>query len=44
MRFTMAFTILPPWMIRIGGIFDRTTAELYEMLDQYAYDYRFDST
>lgn len=36
-------TILPAWMIRIGGLFDRTTAELYEMLYQYAYDYRFDS-
>jgi nucleoside-diphosphate-sugar epimerase len=38
------YTILPPWMIRLGGLFDRTTAELYEMLYQYAYDYRFDST
>jgi len=36
--------ILPPWMIRLGGIFDRTTAELYEMLYQYEYDYLFDSS
>ena len=36
--------ILPAWMIRLGGYFDRTTAELYEMLYQYAYDYQFDST
>jgi nucleoside-diphosphate-sugar epimerase len=36
--------ILPPWMIRLGGLFDRTTAELYEMLYQYAFDYRFDSS
>jgi nucleoside-diphosphate-sugar epimerase len=35
---------LPSWMIRLGGLFDRTTAELYEMLYQYAYDYRFDSS
>jgi nucleoside-diphosphate-sugar epimerase len=36
--------LLPAWMIRLGGYFDRTTAELYEMLYQYAYDYQFDST
>jgi len=38
-----SFTILAPWMIRVGGLFDRVTAEVYEMLYQYAYDYRFDS-
>ena len=38
------YQILPPWMIRIGGLFDRTTAELYEMLYQYKYPYYFDST
>ncbi|HVS95996.1 MAG TPA: NAD-dependent epimerase/dehydratase family protein [Puia sp.] len=36
--------VLPAWMIRLGGLFDRTTAELHEMLYQYAYDYRFDSS
>ena len=36
--------ILPPWMIRLGGLFDKTTAELYEMLYQYEYDYLFDSS
>lgn len=36
--------ILPKWMIRLGGLFDRTTAELYEMLYQYEYDYLFDSS
>ena len=36
--------VLPSWMIRLGGLFDRTTAELHEMLYQYAYDYRFDSS
>lgn len=38
------YSILPSWMIRLGGLFDRTTAELHEMLYQYAYDYRFDSS
>jgi nucleoside-diphosphate-sugar epimerase len=38
------YKILPSWMIRFGGLFDRTTAELYEMLYQYAYDYQFDSS
>ncbi|HEY8967471.1 MAG TPA: NAD-dependent epimerase/dehydratase family protein [Puia sp.] len=36
--------VLPKWMIRVGGLFDRTTAELYEMLYQYEYDYLFDSS
>ncbi|HEY4208433.1 MAG TPA: NAD-dependent epimerase/dehydratase family protein, partial [Puia sp.] len=36
--------VLPKWMIRAGGLFDRTTAELYEMLYQYEYDYLFDSS
>ena len=38
------FKLLPSWMIRLGGLVDRTTSELYEMLYQYAYDYRFDSS
>jgi len=38
------YQILPPWMIRLGGLFDRTTSELYEMLYQYAHPYYFDST
>jgi nucleoside-diphosphate-sugar epimerase len=36
--------VLPKWMIRLGGLFDRTTAELHEMLYQYEYDYLFDSS
>jgi nucleoside-diphosphate-sugar epimerase len=36
--------ILSRWMIRLGGLFDKTTAELYEMLYQYEYDYLFDSS
>src|SRR6185437_13402576 len=38
------FSILSSWMVRLGGLFDRTTAELHEMLYQYAYDYHFDSS
>jgi nucleoside-diphosphate-sugar epimerase len=41
---TSRYTVLPKWMIRLGGWFDRTTGELYEMLYQYEYDYVFDST
>ena len=38
------YTVLPKWMIRLGGLFDKTTAELYEMLYQYESDYLFDSS
>jgi nucleoside-diphosphate-sugar epimerase len=38
------FTVLPKWMVRLGGFFDKTTSELYEMLYQYEYDYVFDSS
>lgn len=37
-------TVLPKWMIGLGGLFDRTTKELYEMLYQYEFDYSFDSS
>jgi len=36
--------VLPKWLFRVGGFFDKTTAELYEMLYQYQYDYLFDSS
>jgi nucleoside-diphosphate-sugar epimerase len=36
--------ILRKWMIRLGGLFDKTTAELYEMSYQYQFDYLFDSS
>jgi len=39
-----AITLLAPWMVRIGGWFDKTTSELLEMLYQYKYDYLFDSS
>ncbi len=38
------YTILSKWMIRLGGLFDSTTKELYQMLYQYEFDYRFDSS
>jgi nucleoside-diphosphate-sugar epimerase len=38
------YTVLKKWMIRMGGLFNRTLAELYEMLYQNEFDYHFDST
>jgi nucleoside-diphosphate-sugar epimerase len=38
------YMVLPKWMITLGGIFDRTTAEMQEMLYQYGSEYIFDST
>lgn len=38
------FSILQPWMIKAGGLFDKTVAELYEMIYQNKYPYHFDST
>jgi nucleoside-diphosphate-sugar epimerase len=38
------YSILPKWMIRLGGLFDKTTSELYEMLYQYEDEYLFDSS
>jgi nucleoside-diphosphate-sugar epimerase len=39
-----AHMVLPRWMVRLGGLFDKTTGELHEMLYQYEYDYLFDSS
>ena len=38
------YTILSKGMIRLAGLFDSTTKELYEMLYQYEFDYLFDSS
>jgi nucleoside-diphosphate-sugar epimerase len=38
------YTVLPKWMVRLGGLFDKTTSELHEMLYQYEADYLFDSS
>jgi nucleoside-diphosphate-sugar epimerase len=44
LRKTSKYMVLPKWMIRLGGVFDRTTAEMREMLYQYESEYLFDST
>lgn len=36
--------MIPTWMMRVGGFFDKTLAELVEMQYQQAYPYHFDST
>jgi nucleoside-diphosphate-sugar epimerase len=36
--------VLSKWLVRLVGIFDKTTSELYEMLYQYEFDYLFDSS
>ncbi len=36
--------VMPKWMIKVGGLYDSTIRELYEMLYQSEYDYVFDST
>jgi nucleoside-diphosphate-sugar epimerase len=38
------FRVLSKWLVRLVGIFDKTTSELYEMLYQYEFDYLFDSS
>ena len=38
------YTLLRKWMLGLGGIFDKTTAELTEMLYQYESPYLFDSS
>lgn len=38
------YSLLPKWKVRMGGLFDKTTSELYEMLYQYEDDYLFDSS
>ncbi len=38
------YFVLKKWMIKAGGLFDRTIYELYEMLYQNEFDYYFDST
>jgi nucleoside-diphosphate-sugar epimerase len=38
------YMLLPKWMIGLGGLFDKTTAELREMTYQYEFDYLFDSS
>ncbi|MDR3716640.1 MAG: NAD-dependent epimerase/dehydratase family protein [Puia sp.] len=44
MGVTSAFSVLPKWMLKLGGLFDKTIRESYEMLYQSEYDYLFDSS
>jgi nucleoside-diphosphate-sugar epimerase len=39
-----SYFVLSKWMIKMAGIFDKTIAELYEMLYQNEHEYHFDST
>ncbi len=36
--------VMPKWMIKLGGLYESTIKELYEMLYQSEFDYEFDST
>jgi nucleoside-diphosphate-sugar epimerase len=38
------FFILRKWMIGLGGLFNKTIRELYEMSYQYQFEYLFDSS
>jgi nucleoside-diphosphate-sugar epimerase len=38
------YTVLGKWLIGVGGMFDRTIRELYEMAYQNEFDYLFDSS
>jgi nucleoside-diphosphate-sugar epimerase len=37
-------SLLKPWMVRLGGLFNADISETAEMLYQYEREYRFDST
>jgi nucleoside-diphosphate-sugar epimerase len=39
-----SFGLLSKWMVRLAGLFDKTVAELYEMMYQNEFEYYFDST
>ena len=38
------YRVLPKWMVKMAGLFDKTAAESYEMLYQNEFDYLFDSS
>lgn len=38
------YNVLKKWMVKLGGLFDRTVFELHEMLYQNEMNYHFDST
>ncbi len=41
---TSKIMVMPKWMIKLGGFYDSTIKELYEMLYQSEFDYEFDSS
>lgn len=38
------YLVLRKWMVKLAGIFDKQTREVYEMLYQNKFDYEFDSS
>lgn len=44
MKRSPSFSTLPKWMLVVGGIFDKTIKESYEMLYQSEFPYLFDSS
>jgi nucleoside-diphosphate-sugar epimerase len=38
------YSVLNKWMVLLGGLFDKTIREIYEMLYQNEFEYYFDST
>ncbi len=38
------YTVMPKWMVRLGGLFNQQVREVYEMLYQNEYAYQFDSS
>ena len=38
------YSVLKKWMVKMGGLFNKTIAELYEMLYQNEMNYHFDSS
>jgi nucleoside-diphosphate-sugar epimerase len=38
------YTVMKKWMVRLGGLFNRTASEYIEMLYQCEFDYHFDSS
>jgi nucleoside-diphosphate-sugar epimerase len=38
------YSILGKWMVKLAGMFDKQTGEVYEMLYQNEFDYEFDSS
>ncbi len=43
LRVAPNYTVLKKWMLKMGGVFNHTISELYEMLYQNEFDYIFDS-